>query len=70
MTECKWYQVCPMKYFYKQGKLKKYWIEYYCKGDWEKCVRYWMEEKGQYHPDEMLPDGSINENLSKCRKED
>ncbi len=61
--ECKWYPVCPMKYFFEQGKLDKKWIELYCKGDWLNCVRYQMEENFQYHPDNMLPDGSIDKRL-------
>lgn len=61
--DCKWYPVCPMKWFYEQGKLNKKWIELYCKGDWESCVRYQLEESGQFHPDNMLPDGSIDKTL-------
>jgi len=52
-----------MKFFYEKGQVDPYWIESYCKGDWNKCIRYEMEERGQYHPDWMLPDGSIDENL-------
>jgi len=48
-----------MKYFSDNGMIEKKWTAYYCKGDWESCVRYWKEENGEYHPDEMLPDGSI-----------
>lgn len=62
-TTCKWFQVCPMRYFYEQGKLNKYWIDRYCRGDWESCIRYQMEENGQPHPDNMLPDGSHDHNL-------
>ena len=47
------------------GKLDKKWIELYCKGDWESCIRYQMEERGEPHPDWMLPDGSIDERLHK-----
>ena len=65
LSDCKWYQMCPMKVFYEGGKLNKKWVELYCKGDWESCVRYQMEEKGQKHPDWMLPDGSIDEKLQK-----
>ena len=61
--ECKWYQVCPMKFFYEQGKLDKKWIENYCKGNWENCVRFFKEENGIYHPDNMLPNGEIDEQL-------
>jgi uracil-DNA glycosylase len=57
--ECKWYPVCPMKKFYEDGILERKWIELYCKGDWKSCKRYQMEEDGRFHPDEMLPDGSI-----------
>lgn len=60
---CKWEPVCPMKRFYEQGRLDKKWIEQYCQGDWEHCKRYDLEERGIYHPDNMLPDGSIDESL-------
>ena len=63
LTDCKWYPTCPMKRFYERGKLNKEWIELYCKGDWESCIRYHMEEKGEEHPDNMLPDGSIDEKM-------
>ncbi len=65
LSECKWYQVCPMKKFYERGMLNKKWVELYCKGNWESCVRYQMEEKGEMHPDCMLPDGSIDKKLYK-----
>jgi hypothetical protein len=52
-----------MKKYYERGKLDGKWIEQYCQGDWLSCIRYRMEEKGQYHPDNMLPDGTINEAL-------
>jgi len=45
--DCKWFAVCPMKKFYEKGKLDKKWIELYCKGDWESCVRYQMEGRGE-----------------------
>jgi hypothetical protein len=32
-------------------------------GDNKKCVRYQMEENGRPHPDNMLPDGSIDQSL-------
>jgi len=61
--ECKWFQLCPIKYFCEKGKLDKKWINDYCKGDWHRCVRYYKEENSIYHPDDMLPDGKIDENL-------
>ncbi|MBN3034801.1 MAG: uracil-DNA glycosylase [Bacteroidales bacterium] len=56
---CKWYPVCPMKMLYQEGRLEEKWIELYCRGDWESCVRYQMEERGQPHSDNMLPDGTM-----------
>jgi len=61
--QCKWYPVCPIKRFFEQGKLDKKWIKMYCKGDWESCIRYQMEEEGRFHPDNMLPDGTIDKKL-------
>jgi len=52
-----------MKFFFEQGKLDKKWVEKYCYGNWKKCVRYQKEESGVYHPDNMLPDGTIDNNL-------
>ena len=63
--ECKWYPICPMKRYYEKGYLDRKWVELYCKGDWEICIRYHMEEKEKPHPDWMLPDGSIDEELHK-----
>ncbi len=63
LADCKWFPVCPIKEFYEQGRIDKSWIELYCKGDWESCVRYYMEENGQPHPDWMLPDGTLDERL-------
>ena len=60
---CKWYEVCPMKRFYDEGKLEEKWIERYCKGNYKSCVRYQMEERGEPHPDNMLPNGEIREDL-------
>jgi len=56
---CKWYSICPIKELYECGKLERKWIELYCKGDWESCVRYHKEENGVPHSDNMLPDGTF-----------
>jgi len=61
--ECKWYQTCPMRYFYEKGILDKKWVDNYCHGNWNICVRFIKEENGIYHPDNMLPNGEINEEL-------
>jgi len=64
--DCKWFSACPMKRFYESGLLDRKWIELYCTGDWQSCVRYDLEEKGHDHPDWMLPDGRLDENLKEC----
>ncbi len=60
---CKWYHICPMKYLYEQGRIHKKWIEQYCLDDYTRCVRRKLEERHISHPDNMMPDGSINEDL-------
>lgn len=52
-----------MKYFFESGTLEKKWVENYCHGDWLACARYQKEEKGIFHPDNMLPDGTIDTSL-------
>jgi len=52
-----------MKRYFEQRQLERKWIELYCKGDWEDCIRLQKEENSVYHPDWMLPDGSIQESL-------
>jgi len=61
--ECKWYVVCPIKQFTEQGKLDKKWTKIYCHNNWGSCIRYQKEEAGIFHPDNMLPDGSVNKKL-------
>ncbi|MCD6591618.1 MAG: uracil-DNA glycosylase, partial [Thaumarchaeota archaeon] len=61
--ECKWRSVCPMTIYYEEGKLDRKWIELYCRGDWLSCRRYQLEEQGIPHPDNMLPDGTIDKKL-------
>ncbi len=63
LEPCKWYQLCPMKQFYEEGRLDKKWVEMYCKGDWKNCVRFQKEKNREYHPDFMLPNGEIDEGL-------
>jgi len=63
LRACTWYPVCPMKRYYEAGALSWEWIARYCQGDWQSCVRYHMEERGEPHPDWMLPDGSVDRGL-------
>jgi len=60
---CRWYYICPMKRYFEEGKLNKKWIDEYCWGNYQQCIRRKMEEEGKYHPDNMLPDGTINKKL-------
>jgi hypothetical protein len=52
-----------MKRFYEKGLLDVYWIDSYCFGSYAECVRYKKEKQGVAHPDNMLPDGSIDASL-------
>jgi hypothetical protein len=52
-----------MKRYFERGELDRKWIDRYCHGDWESCVRFRMEERGESHPDWMLPDGTIDKSL-------
>ena len=63
MIICKWYDVCPMKRLYEERKLDKKWIEDYCFNNHRGCKRYEAEEKGEFHPDNMLPNGEIDKSL-------
>ena len=62
---CKWYNVCPLRKHEREGKIGSVWAEKYCKSDdgWMECERYKLEEQGTYHPDSMLPDGTIDQKL-------
>jgi predicted metallo-beta-lactamase superfamily hydrolase len=60
---CKWYYACPIRQYTEKGRLERYWIENYCLVNNSSCIRYQMEEGGKYHPDNMLPDGTIRSDL-------
>ena len=62
---CKWYDMCPLRRFERQSKLDKTWQRNYCKSadNWQNCKRYQAEEKGIFHPDNMLPNGEIDESI-------
>jgi len=56
---CKWYYACPIKKYTEKGKLERCGIENYCLVNNNTCIRYQMQEKGKYHPDNMLPNGVL-----------
>ena len=63
MEICKWFEVCPIRQYVQEGLLDKSWLENYCFKGGKNCKRYEAQEKGIYHPDNMLPDGTIDKNL-------
>ena len=63
IKHCILYYACPINAYTEDGKLSIYWIEEYCLVNNKNCLRFQMEEKGQYHPDNMLPNGEIREDL-------
>jgi len=62
---CKWYNICPMKRYFKEGKSDIEWVKEYYWGNYQHCIRRKMEEEGKYHHDNMLPDGTIDKKLKK-----
>jgi len=62
--QCKWFLVCFVEYFGEQRKIDEFWIKQYCFENWNDCIRYQKEEAGIYHPDNLMPNGQINENLN------
>jgi hypothetical protein len=63
-VSCKWEAICPIRRYTEAGLLDPKWRRRYCLGEnWRQCVRYHMEERGEPHPDWMLPDGTLDESL-------
>jgi len=60
---CNWYISCPIKKFTDEGKLERCWIEHYCLVGKKNCIRFQMEERGEPHPDNMLPNGEVRKDL-------
>lgn len=58
---CKWFDVCPLRYLEEKGKIGDKWKRKYClsRNNWMNCIRFKMEEKGEPHPDDLMPDGSL-----------
>ena len=61
--KCPHYVTCPMRTYYAEGKISKQWVDEYCFGDFEACVRKLLEDDGVYHSDQMMPDGKIDRRL-------
>jgi hypothetical protein len=58
---CKWYKICPLRSLEEKDLITDKWKKEYCKtkSNWENCVRFQTEEKGEIHPDNLMPDGTI-----------
>ena len=65
---CKWYHMCPLRRFERQGLIDEHWALTYCKSDrhWKACRRYQLEEAGIPHADNLLPDGRTSDRLAAC----
>ena len=61
--QCKWINFCPLRRFERNGQLDLSWKTKYCESNWNQCIRYQMEERGENHPDYMLPDGRLDKDL-------
>ena len=55
---CRWYEVCPLRQWEKEGLIDESWKEAYClsEKEWRTCRRFQLEEQGIPH-DDILPDG-------------
>jgi len=62
---CKWFDICPLRRLEEKGKISNKWKKEYCSSEknWLNCKRYQFEAEGKYHPDNMLPNGKIDEKL-------
>ncbi|MBN1522497.1 MAG: uracil-DNA glycosylase [Candidatus Aureabacteria bacterium] len=60
-----WFDYCPIPEFVRIGKLSKKWTCFYCDVANPVCKRYQLENFGRNIPDNMLPDGKIQGNLTR-----
>lgn len=60
---CHWYDICPMKRFFEEGRIAKHWLEDYCFNNGKDCQRLRAVEEGRPAPDNMLPNGDIKKDL-------
>jgi hypothetical protein len=62
---CRWYAVCPLRRLERKGQISYGWAQKYCQttDNWCHCRRYQLEEEGIAHPDNMLPNGKIDNSI-------
>lgn len=63
---CKNFDICPLRRFEKESKIDDKWKNEFCSTNksWINCIRYQETEKGIPHPDNKMPDGSIDKSLN------
>lgn len=57
MIKCERREECPLYKYFKTDELKKYYIEIYCEGEPNSCLRKKMWNEGKEIPEDLLPDG-------------
>ncbi len=62
---CSNYYECPVVRAYEEGKIDAEWIRMYCERNWRECARFQLDEIFSYSTDFVLPDGSIEDRLSR-----
>ncbi|MBN2421922.1 uracil-DNA glycosylase [Candidatus Woesearchaeota archaeon] len=57
---CEWFESCPLRRLEREGKIKEKWKNNYCdtEDNFKNCIRYKMVERGEAHPDNLMPDGT------------
>lgn len=63
---CQWFDICPLRRFEREGLLDDTWARRYCRthSNWKDCQRYQLEREGIPHPDNLLPDGTLDPTLA------
>lgn len=62
---CSNYYECPVVRAYEEGKIDGEWIRMYCERNWRECVRFQLDEIFSNSTDFVLPDGSVEDRLSR-----
>ena len=63
LKPCRWYPACPIRRYFEEALIDSRWVDLYCLGDWSSCRRLHCQERGESHPDWMMPDGLLREDL-------
>ena len=55
--------ICPIKRSTDDSKLENYWVNNYSLITNNNYIRYKLEESGESHSNNLLPDGTIRDDL-------